>query len=128
MIWHRVAAYVIDSVLVGLIWGVAVIAGTALGDAGSLLSVFAGMIATLVYGFLLEGLYGYTPGRDLLGLVVVTPDGSTCTVDASVLRNLLGTVDALPTANPVTMALILGTDDNRLVGDPVADTVVVRRQ
>ncbi len=50
MIWHRVAAYVIDSVLVGLIWGVAVIAGTALGDAGSLLSVFAGMIATLVYG------------------------------------------------------------------------------
>jgi uncharacterized RDD family membrane protein YckC len=112
----------------GPIWGVAVIAGTAPGDTGSLLLVFAGVVAPLVYGFLLEGLCGYTPGTYLLRLVVVTSDGSTCTVGASVLRNLLWIVEALPTANPVAMALIPGTDDNRLVGDPVADTVVVRRQ
>ena len=98
VIRHRVLAHVIDSVLMGPIWGVAVIAGTALGDTGSLLLVFAGVVATLVYGFLLEGLCGYTPGTCLLGLVVVTSDGSTCTVGASILRNLLWIVDALPTA------------------------------
>jgi len=128
VIWHRVLAYVIDSVLMGLIWGVAVIAGTALGDTGFLLLVFVGVVATLVYGFLLEGLYGYTPGKYLLGLVVVTSDGSNCTVGASILRNLLWIVDALPTANLVAMVLILVTDDNQRVGDLIADTVVVKQQ
>ena len=128
VIWHRVLAYVIDSVLMGLIWGVAVIAGTALGDTASLLLVLVGVVATLVYGFLLEGLYGYTPGKYLLGLVVVKSDGSNCTVGASILRNLLWIVDALPTANLVAMVLILVTDDNQRVGDLVAGTVVVKRQ
>jgi uncharacterized RDD family membrane protein YckC len=128
VIWHRVLAYVIDSVLMGLIWGVAVLAGTALGDTGSLLLVFVGVVATLVYGFLLEGLYGYTPGKYLLGLVVVKSGGSNCTVGASILRNLLWIVDALPTANLVAMLLILVTDDNQRVGDLVADTVVVKQQ
>jgi uncharacterized RDD family membrane protein YckC len=128
VIWRRVLAYVIDSVLMGLVWGVAVLAGTALGDTGSILLVFTGVVATLVYGFLLEGLYGYTPGKYLLGLVVVRSDGSNCTVGASILRNLLWIVDALPTANLVAMALILVTDDNQRVGDLVADTVVVEQQ
>ena len=128
MIWHRVLAYVIDSVLMGLIWGMVILAGTALDDAGSLLLVFVGMVAMLVYGFLLEGLYGYTPGKYLLGLVVVKSDGSNCTVGASILRNLLWIVDALPTANLVAMVLILVTDDDQRVGDLVADTVVVKRQ
>lgn len=128
VIWHRVLGYVIDSVLMGLIWGMAVLVGTALDDAGSLLLVFVGMIATLVYGFLLEGLYGYTPGKYLLALVVVKSDGSNCTVGASILRNLLWIVGALPTVNLVAMALILGPDDNQRVGDLVADTVVVKKQ
>jgi len=128
VIWHRVLAYVIDSVLMGLIWGMVILAGTALDDTGSLLLVFVGMVAMLVYGFLLEGLYGYTPGKYLLGLVVVKSDGSNCTVGASILRNLLWIVDALPTANLVAMVLILVTDDDQRVGDLVADTVVVKRQ
>ncbi|WP_338739725.1 RDD family protein [Haloplanus salilacus] len=128
VIWHRVLAYVTDSVHMGLIWGVAVIAGVALGDTGFLLLVFVGVVATLVYGFLLEGLYGYTPGKYLLGLVVVRSDGSNCTVGASILRNLLWIVDALPTANLVAMVLMLVTNDNQRVGDLVADTIVVKRQ
>ncbi|WP_318570681.1 RDD family protein [Salinigranum marinum] len=128
VIWRRVLAYIIDSVLMGLIWGVTVIAGTALGDTGSMLLVFVGLVATVVYGFLLEGLYGYTPGKYLLRLVVAKSDGSNCTVSASILRNLLWIVDALPTANLVAMVLILVTDDNQRVGDLVADTVVVKQQ
>jgi uncharacterized RDD family membrane protein YckC len=128
VIWRRVLAYVVDSVLMGLIWGVAVLAGTALGDAGFLSMVFLGIVAMSIYFFLLEGLYGYTPGKYLLGLVVVRSDGSNCTVGASIVRNLLWIVDALPTANLVAMVLILVTDDNQRVGDLLADTVVVKRQ
>lgn len=128
VIWHRVGAYLIDSILMALIWVAVILAGTSLGDIGFLVLAFAGLVATLVYGFLLEGLYGYTPGKYLLGLVVVRSDGSNCTIGASVLRNLLWVVDALPTLNLVAMVLILLTDDNQRVGDLVADTVVVKQQ
>lgn len=128
VIWHRVGAYFIDSILMGLIWVAVILAGTLLGDIGSLVLAFAGLVATLVYGFLLEGLYGYTPGKHLLGLVVIKSDGANCTIGASILRNLLWIVDALPTFNLVAMVSILLTDDNQRVGDLVADTVVVKQQ
>lgn len=128
VIWHRVLAYLIDTVLMALIWGVFVFGGTALDDMGFLVLAVVGLVAILVYGFLLEGLYGYTPGKYVLGLVVVKSDGSNCTIGASILRNLLWIVDALPTANLVAMVLILFTDDNQRVGDLAADTVVVKQQ
>ncbi|QHS16158.1 RDD family protein [haloarchaeon 3A1-DGR] len=128
VIGQRVLAYLIDSVLIGLLWVVVMIIGSALGDAGFLVLTLAGVVITLVYVFLLEGIYGYTPGKYLLGLVVVKSDGSDCTIGASVIRNLLWVVDALPTANLVAMVLILVTDENQRVGDMVADTIVVKRR
>jgi uncharacterized RDD family membrane protein YckC len=79
------------------------------------------MVATLVYGFY----QGFARVHALVGLVV-NSDGSNCAVGASILRNLLWVVDALPAANLVAMVLIPGTDNNQRVGDLVADTVVVR--
>ncbi len=128
VIWHRVGAFFIDSILMGLIWVPVMLAGAALGDIVALMFIFAGLVATLVYGFLLEGLYGYTPGKYLLGLVVIKSDGSNCSIGASILRNLLWIVDSLPTFNLIAMISILVTDDNQRVGDLVADTVVVKQQ
>jgi uncharacterized RDD family membrane protein YckC len=128
VIWHRILAYFIDSILMGLIWVAFILIGTVLSEMGSLILIFVGLIGTFVYGFLLEGLYGYTPGKRLLGLVVIKSDGSNCTVGASVVRNLLWIVDSLPTANLLAMVLILLTDDNQRVGDLLADTVVVKQQ
>ncbi|RLM63303.1 RDD family protein [Halorubrum sp. Atlit-26R] len=128
VVWHRVGAFLIDSILMGLIWGPVVLVGAALGDIGFLVLASVGLAATLVYGFLLEGLYGYTPGKYLLGLVVIKSDGSNCSIGASILRNLLWVVDALPTFNLIAIGSILLTDDNQRVGDLVADTVVVKQQ
>lgn len=128
VIWRRVLAYVIDSVLIGLVAFLVVLPGTALGDIVSLLLALVSVGITLIYAFVLEGVYGYTPGKYLLGLVVVKADGSECTLTASVLRNLLWIVDALPTVNLVAMGSILITDRNQRVGDLVADTVVVKQQ
>jgi len=128
VIWHRILAFLTDSILIGLMWGVIVFAGTTFGDLGFLVLLFVGLVAILIYGFLLEGLYGYTPGKYLFGLVVIKSDGSNCTLGASILRNLLWIVDVLPTANLVAMVLILLTEDNQRVGDLVADTIVVKQQ
>ncbi|GAB7009054.1 RDD family protein [Halorubrum trueperi] len=126
--WHRVGAFLIDSLLMGVIWVPVILVGAAVGDMVALVFIFAGLVATVVYGFLLEGLYGYTPGKYLLGLVVIKSDGSRCSIGASILRNLLWIVDSLPTFNLVAMVSILVTDDNQRVGDLVADTVVVKQQ
>ena len=128
VIWHRVGAFFIDSILMGLLWVPVILAGAVLGDIGFLVLTFMGLAVTLVYGFLLEGLYGYTPGKYLLGLVVIKSDGSNCTIGASILRNLLWIVDSLPTFNLVAIVSILLTDDNQRVGDLVSDTVVVKQQ
>lgn len=128
VIWHRVGAFFIDSILLGLIWVPIILAGAALGEIGFLVFTVAGLVATLVYGFLLEGLYGYTPGKFPLGLVVIKPDGSNCTIGASILRNLLWVVDALPTFNLVAMISILLTDNNQRVGDLVANIAVVKQK
>ena len=128
VIWYRVGAFFIDSILLGLIWVPIMFAGAALGEIGFLVFTVAGLVATLVYGFLLERPYGYTPGKFLLGLVVIKPDGSNCTIGVSILRNLLWVVDPFPTFNLVAMISILLTDDNQRVGDLVADTAVVKHK
>ncbi|RKD95352.1 RDD family protein [Halopiger aswanensis] len=87
VIGQRILAFLVDSLLVGLIWGVFVGFGTLLGDVIGALALLVGFAVTIVYAFLLEGLYGYTPGKYLLGLVVVKSDGSNCTIGASILRN-----------------------------------------
>lgn len=128
VIGQRILAFLVDSLLVGLIWGVLAGFGTLLGDVVGVLAILVGFAATTVYAFLLEGLYGYTPGKYLLGLVVVKSDGSNCTIGASILRNLLWLVDSLPAFNLIAVAMILLTDENQRVGDFVADTVVVERR
>ena len=128
VIWQRVLAYLIDGIIIMPFLIVPILIGTAFGDIGFLMTTFVGLVVIFVYVFLLEGLYGYTPGKYMLGLVVVKSDGSDCTISASILRNLLWLVDQLPGFNLLAMALILLTDDNHRVGDLVADTVVVRQQ
>ncbi len=128
VIWQRVLAFFIDAIPIMAILGAPILIWTAFGDIGFFVASFIGFVAIFVYVFLLEGLYGYTPGKYMLGLVVVKSDGSNCTISASILRNLLWFVDQLPGFNLVAMVSILLTDDNQRVGDLVADTVVVRQQ
>ena len=124
---HRVLAHVIDNILLSVLFAAMLFAGTAFGELGVSIALIVGLAAVITYFFLLEGFWGYTPGKYLLGLVVVKSDGSDCTVGASIVRNLLWLVDSFPFANLVAVASILLTDDDQRVGDLAADTVVVKR-
>lgn len=78
------------------------------------------------YSFVLEWLYGRTPGKVNRGLLVVTADGRECTRRASAVRNLLLYVDLLGLPPLVVGFVVALVADGRRVGDLVAGTRVVR--
>lgn len=128
IIGKRLLAFFLDGLIVGIGSAVLMGLGFALGDSVGFLVWFVVGIAALAYKFVLEGLYGHTVGKYLMGLVVVKSDGSNITMGSSIIRNLLLIVDNLPFAYLVGLALIFITDDNQRVGDLAADTVVVSRR
>lgn len=125
---RRIFAFIVDSLLLGIVGLPFTVAATMVGDAVSLLLFGVYILFALVYALLLEGMVGYTPGKYLLGLVVVKSDGSNCTISASLLRNLAWLIDSLPTLNLVAIVSIYVTDADQRVGDIIADTVVVRQR
>lgn len=78
-----------------------------------------------VYFILLEGLFGATLGKYLLGLRVVQPDGANPGLGKSTLRNMLRLVDGLPFLSILGVVLILTSSERTRVGDRVAGTRVI---
>lgn len=106
--------------------------------AAMLLSAMANMGLGLFYllVFALEWLYpvlfellpgSATPGKRAMGLRVVMDSGLPVTPAASLLRNLLRTVDALPGCYAVGLLLMLLRPDFKRIGDLAAGTLVVHR-
>jgi uncharacterized RDD family membrane protein YckC len=99
-------------------------------DAGGL--AVAGLIVVLflvqfAYDVLFETLAGgRTPGKRWTGLRVVKVGGAPVGFLASVVRNLVRIVDALPVFYLVGMLAILFTRNNQRLGDLAAGTIVVR--
>lgn len=88
----------------------------------------------LVAAFVLEWFYpvlfelsraAATPGKRAMGLRVVMDDGMPVTLAASLLRNLLRTVDFLPLLYLTGLLSMLWRADFKRLGDVVAGTLVV---
>ncbi|WP_216824793.1 RDD family protein [Salinigranum rubrum] len=122
----RVLAFVIDVVLLAVVVGIAgAIFGALLGRLGGILTPLLSLVG-VVYFIYMEGTYGQTLGKRLVGIVVVDEDGGACDMTASAIRNVLRLVDALPTLYIVGFAVMyLVSDRKQRVGDLVGDTVVV---
>jgi uncharacterized RDD family membrane protein YckC len=83
------------------------------------------LVIMALYMVLLEGLLGKTPGKWLLGLRVVGPDGKRPGLWKSIIRNILRSVDSLPTLNILGVILILKSKERARCGDRVAGTRVI---
>ncbi len=106
---------------------------------GIILSIFGdfGKGIYLLAFFLIEWLYpllfevwkdGSTPGKKSLGIMVIQQDGTPVNFSASMLRNLLRSVDFLPFFYALGLiSLVLRRDCKRL-GDIVAGTLVIYRR
>ncbi len=70
---------------------------------------------------------GLTPGKQLLGLIVVGEDGLTPGPLAHLLRSILWIVELLPLPVPLGLVVIFFHPRRQRLGDMVAGTLVVRR-
>jgi uncharacterized RDD family membrane protein YckC len=105
---------------------VAMIPLAFLGPVGMGLWMILLFLAQWLYPVLFEVLgSGQTLGKRVLRLRVLMADGLPVTWEASLLRNLLRVVDALPGAYTVGLASTLFSRDFQRVGDLVAGTLVV---
>ena len=80
----------------------------------------------VVYGVLLEGLFGATLGKWLTGLRVVKRGDGKSGLKRSAVRNLLRLIDALPAFSILGVVLIMRSSERARFGDRAAGTRVLR--
>lgn len=122
----RAAAWVIDFLIrMGILWALSIplVALGATGRGIYLLVVFAGM---WLYPVLFEVLRdGQTIGKKAMGLRVINANGTPVTWIASIVRNLMRTVDMMPFGYGFGLLAGLIDKQSRRLGDMVAGTLVV---
>lgn len=79
------------------------------------------------YHTLMEWRWGKTLGKYLVSIEVTTASGAPPSLRASFIRNLFRLVDWLPLFYLVGIAGVIGSSDNKRLGDRVGNTVVVRK-
>lgn len=85
------------------------------------------LVAYLGYYLFFEGLFGRTPGKFMMGLIVVRYDGSRCTWRQAWIRTLTRLLEVNPLllgAIPAAL-LIVTTRYHQRFGDKLAETLVV---
>jgi len=134
----RAFAYLLDVLLVFLLWVVALVVYSVSGDllrevqalslAGQLLAVAAVLLSGWGWDVAWEVLAaGQTPGKRALGLRVVRADGAPVGPAESLVRNLLRALEVPFGYAPGVLAVALSPRRQRL-GDVVAGTLVVRER
>ena len=81
----------------------------------------------VLYFIFLEGVFGATIGKKLLGISVISLDGGKPGLIRSIIRNFLRLVDSLPALNILGVYLILSSPEKTRFGDRIAKTRVIMR-
>jgi len=84
------------------------------------------LVVITAYYVLLEGLLGWTIGKRLLGLKVISVAGNKPGLAKSLIRNALRLIDGLPAFSILGVVMILLTKERTRLGDIVAGTRVIR--
>ncbi|MFH1689775.1 MAG: RDD family protein [Candidatus Eisenbacteria bacterium] len=136
-VWPRFSALVADIVLLSCVFFpvTRIVKGTwvmsasdhdwAVGQFVTDPLCLAFLAVMFLYFVLLEGLVGFTLGKRLMRLRVVTVSGGRPGLVRALVRNVLRIVDGLPTLGLVGAIFIWTTPDRARVGDLVAGTRVV---
>ena len=83
------------------------------------------LIFIFSYFILLEGFTGFTMGKRIMKIKVISMDGKKVGLVKSIIRNLLRMIDGLPAINILGIYLILKTEENTRLGDIVAGSRVI---
>lgn len=122
----RAMAWGLDGLIRLFIFSMASAVLSVLGRPGSGLLLISAFLLLWFYWVLFEALMGgRTPGKILLNLRVLSANGTPVGWMASLIRNLLRTVDMFPLLYGFGAVAVLLDRDFRRLGDRVAGTVVV---
>ena len=125
----RLLAFLIDLLIRGGIVLLFSIALVSLGRFGWGLWSICFFVISWWYPVLFEVLWqGRTPGKRYMGLRVVHADGTPIGWSASLIRNLLRTVDMLPLCYSAGIISLLFSQRLQRIGDLAANTLVVYRE
>lgn len=125
----RFYAYLVDLLIRLAVYVALSMALGALGAMGSGLLLITYFLLEWLYPVLFELLPGHaTPGKRVLGLMVVMDSGLPVTPAGSLVRNLLRAVDFLPAAYALGFVTMLCRADFKRLGDLAAGTLVVYTQ
>jgi len=131
----RMIAVVLDTILLGAAfavvgmwaanrWGGVSESGFSVTGKPAVIAIVVTLLLGFLYTWILEGAFGATLGKVLAGVQVRMKNGATCTMGASLIRNLLRIVDALA-GYLVGFFIAIFSKQRQRLGDHVADTVVV---
>lgn len=124
VLWKRIGAWLLDvGIYSVLVW----IAGRILpGIFGSVFMVLFAIALWAAMFVVMQGITGASPGKEMVGLRVVTADGEPCGVHRALVRTLWWVVDGFPYVLPLTgYAAAFGDKDGQRIGDRRAGTYVV---
>ncbi|WP_436912165.1 RDD family protein [Halosimplex marinum] len=126
VIGGRVIAFIIDHILSLIL---ATVPGFVAAVATESTFIIYPVFFATVFGYftILEGLYGQTAGKRLVGVIVVSSDGSPVTFRQALSRNLWRLIDGL-FSYAVGLVVMLVSEDRQRIGDHAAGTLVVRRK
>ncbi|MBN2071408.1 MAG: RDD family protein [Candidatus Krumholzibacteriota bacterium] len=124
IIWRWLAS-ICDAVLIGALIGIirVVFTGLSLQD-----TIYIAIVTAGIYYILLEGLKGYTLGKLVAGLRVVTSRGDIPGIGRASMRTLL----RLAELNPVLLGgipaatVVYFSKKRQRLGDMLAETFVIR--
>ena len=122
----RGQAWLIDLLIRGGIFLVALVVGGMTGGLGSAFLLVSYFLLEWIYPIAFElGRHGATPGKRAMGLQVVMDSGLPVTPGASVVRNLLRAADFLPFLYGAGATALLLRGDFKRLGDLAGGTLVV---
>jgi uncharacterized RDD family membrane protein YckC len=123
----RACAWAIDAILRALLYLFLVMILSFLGGLGWGVVFIGIFLVEWFYPVLFELYNGATPGKRVMGVLVIQENGTPVTPSTSLIRNLLRVVDFLPFLYGVGLITMLCNPCFKRLGDLAAGTLVVYR-
>lgn len=124
----RGLAWFIDVLIRSVIYIIAAIILSYLGEVGQGIILIGLFFSEWLYPTVFEVMKGASPGKMIMGLHVTMDDGTALTWQAGLTRNLLRTVDFLPFLYITGLICTLCNRNFQRIGDLVAGSLVVYKE
>ncbi|MCU7796253.1 MAG: RDD family protein [Candidatus Thiodiazotropha sp. (ex Myrtea spinifera)] len=123
----RASAWAIDALIRSLLYLVLSVILALFGGVGMAILLIGFFLIEWFYPVIFELQNGATPGKRMMGILVIQDNGTPVTPAASVIRNLLRTADFLPFLYATGLVTMLINREFKRLGDLAAGTLVVYR-